>query len=306
MTWINKVLNQWQLELHMAETSALFLRVLNLAGFLLFVWMLPIADQVWGMDYFVIMDSSFEGVKGLAMLLKNDAFRAHYQWFLYPCLLLMAAAVFGFSNMVLRFITWFLFVNLHYANYEVSNGGWHLLHHLFFLSIFLIPVSNQESNQMAALKRLLHHLGFYFIWIQISILYLVAGTHKLLGNAWPDGEALLITLALDEFTLPWIQENLKQNTWFLKLGTWISLGYQISFPLLIWVKRVRPWLLSIGLIFHLSIAFIVGVTDFGLILVCVYAIFIPENLAHQINQTLSLKFFRRKIAGIKIMSGIGD
>lgn len=290
----------------MADVSTLFIRVLNLTGLLLFAWMLPIANQVWGMDYFVILDTRFEGIKAWAMLLNLDAMRAHYEWFLYPCMLLMALAAFGYTHSILRFITWALFVNLHFANYEVSNGGWHILHHLFLLSIFLIPVQPSDESRKAALFRLLHHLGFYFIWVQIAILYCTAGYHKFLGTAWPNGDALMIALALDEFTLPWLQRNMIENSWYLKLGTWITFLYQISFPILIWVKKVRPWLLFVGLVFHLSVTFLVGVSDFGLILVAVYIIYIPADKAAQILELFSLRFLRKKMAGMRSINGTGD
>lgn len=299
-------LEKWQEEICSPSASSLFVRVLNLVGFLLILWMLPIADQVWGSDHFVIVTQSFEGIGRYAMLLREPFFRDHYWWFIIPFLLITGTSVLGFTNAPLRLITWVLFVNIHYANFEISNGGWHLLHHLFLLSIFLFRVKDDDSSKLASVQRLLHNLGFNFIWIQISILYMTAGFHKLLGTYWLNGEALMLTMSMEEFSLPYIMRLAESNTWYFKLGTWISLFYQISFPFLIWFKKVRPVLLAIGLVFHLSIAFIVGVTDFGLILVGMYSIFVPEYLARRWIQLDPVAFVRRKMAGIKIISGTGD
>jgi len=239
-------------------------------------------------------------------LLFEPFFWDHYWWFIIPFLFTTAAAVIGYTNAMLRFFTWILFVNIHYANFEISNGGWHLLHHLFLLSIFLFHVPEKERSKSASAKRLLHNLGFYFIWIQISILYLTAGFHKLLGTYWLNGEALMLTLSMEEFSLPYIMRLAESNTWYFQLGTWGSLLYQILFPFLIWIRRLRPILLAIGLVFHLSVAFIVGVTDFGLILVGVYSIFIPEGIARNWLQFAGWEFVRRKMAGIRIIKGTGD
>jgi len=138
--------DQWQDEISSPFSSALFIRVLNLVGFLLILWMLPIADQVWGSDHFVIVTQSFDGIGRFAMLLREPFFRDHYWWFIIPFLFTTAAAVIGYTNAMLRFFTWILFVNIHYANFEISNGGWHLLHHLFLLSIFLFHVPEKERS----------------------------------------------------------------------------------------------------------------------------------------------------------------
>jgi hypothetical protein len=306
---MNKVWGQLDIiqnEVVNPNSAQLYLRVINLTAFLLIAWMLPIADQVWGMDYFVIIDHGFSGLKRVAVLLREPFFREYYQIFVYPFLVLTALAVFGISNFWTRLLTWVLFVNLHYADYEVSNGGWHVLHHLLLLSIFLFKLPRFAIDRNGAFLTTLHNLGFLFSWIQVCILYLTAGSHKFLGLYWVTGDALFVTLSIQEFSLPWIMDWLDQNTWYLKLGNWVSLFYQVSFPVLIWFKSVRPYLLPIGLVFHLSIAFLVGVLDFGLILVAAYAMFIPDQRAKKVLYWLTPNRFLKPMAGNNIINGIGD
>ena len=76
--------DQWQDEISSPFSSALFIRVLNLVGFLLILWMLPIADQVWGSDHFVIVTQSFDGIGRFAMLLREPFFRDHYWYTGWP------------------------------------------------------------------------------------------------------------------------------------------------------------------------------------------------------------------------------
>tara|TARA_B110000046_G_scaffold71829_2_gene79694 strand:+ start:2838 stop:3758 length:921 start_codon:yes stop_codon:yes gene_type:complete len=306
---MNKVWGQLDIiqnEVLHPNSAQLYLRVINLTAFLLITWMLPIADQVWGMDYFVIIDHEFSGLKRAAVLLREPFFREYYEFFVYPFLMLTALAVFGVSNFWSRLVTWVLFVNLHYADYEVSNGGWHVLHHLLLLSIFLFKLPRFVINGNGAFHTTMHNLGFLFSWIQVCILYLTAGSHKFLGSYWVYGDALFVTLSIQEFSLPWIMDFLDKNTWYLKVGNWISLFYQVSFPVLIWFKSVRPFLLPIGLVFHLSIAFLVGVLDFGLILVAAYAMFIPDETAKKLLYWLTINRFRKPMAGNNIIKGIGD
>jgi len=306
MQKIDRWLTQLQSEVANPFSSQLYLRIINLTAFALIAWMIPIANEVWGMDHFVIIDHGFTGYRRLAVLLREPFFREHYQWFLYPFLGLTGLAVLGFSNFISRLFTWVLFVNLHWADYEVSNGGWHVLHHLLLLSIFLFRVEDHPKTRVQSTKIVLHNLGFWFSWIQISILYLTAGSHKFLGSYWLYGDALFVTLNIQEFSLPWILEFLDTNTWYLRFANWVSLFYQISFPVLIWFRPIRPYLLSLGLVFHLSIAFLVGVIDFGLILVAAYAMFIPNNRAKKLLYWIDFSRFLRPMAGTRSIKGTGD
>ena len=306
MNRILDVLDSLQAELVNPNSAQLYLRVINLTSFLLIVWMLPIADQVWGLDHFVIIDHGYTGIRRFAVLLREPFFREYYEFFVYPFLLLTALGTIGVSNVVLRFFTWVLFVNLHFADYEISNGGWHVLHHLLLLSIFIIKTPAKAKNAKEAVFITLHNLGFLFSWVQISILYLTAGSHKFLGSYWLYGDALFVTLSIQEFSLPWLMDFLDQNTWYLKIGNWVSLFYQVTFPVLVWFKPIRPYLLSIGLTFHLSIAFLVGVLDFGLILVAAYAMFISDKRASKVLYWVSLKRFLSPMAGNSIIKGMGD
>mgnify|MGYP002632531010 CR=1 FL=1 len=303
---LNNTLSRWQSTIDVGATSGLFLRVLAATALINLIWLLPIADQVWGVDYFIILHSPFHGVKQAFLLLRIPEMRAYYGWFLYPCMFLLLMQAFGVSNFLSRLLNWIIYANLHHANYEMHNGGLDLLYNLLFLSIFLFEVKESVPTRWASAKRLIHHLAFYSIWMQIGLLYFSSGIHKLLGEHWLKGDAIFITLHLDEFTLPWIKTNLVYNNWFLVLSTWLSLAYQLLFVFLIWVKKTRTVFLAFGLLFHLAIAFIVGVTDFGLIMIASYTIFLSPKKAAKLLQALTISRWRRNRAQAKIMVGTGD
>lgn len=228
----------------------------------------------------------FTGLGLLANLLQYEAVRWLYGLFLYPMIALLILGVFGYTHSILRLLIWWLFVNLHYGNHEMGNAGWHVLHHALFFSIFFFQVSETDRSTWAQAKRLLHNLAHYGVWLLICTLYLVAGLHKLRGEMWLDGSALFVTLMNPEYSHPWVFKNLTTNNGFLMLCTWASLTYQLVFSIGIWIRAVRPWLLSFGMAFHLSIVFLLGITDFGLFLIAAYSIFIPEGTARSINDLI--------------------
>lgn len=299
-------LEGWQRELPMEQVSELFIRVLYLICLWLLLTLWPIADQVWGLSHFIIPYQPFEGIDRLAVLLNEDWARAHYTWILYPMLALLVVGMLGYHHWSTRLVVWVLFVNLHFGNHAISNGGWHIMHHLLLLSIFLVKVSPAANDRLAAFGRFIHHVAFYFIWWQISLLYLSSGLHKFLGTYWLKGEAMLIILSMEEFSLPWIAEAMQKNSALMMMLTWLGFSYQLLFPVLIWVKRLRPYLLMAGLGFHLFIAFVVGVTDFGIILIGAYVIFLPARKVQSIVSWLKPIRLRRKSAGTTSISGTGD
>lgn len=305
-SWGN-ILEQWQAALPRREVSALFLRGLYLVTFLNFLHLLPIADMLWGEDYFIILRDQYEGGIGhFAMLLNHPEWRSLYKLFLYPAMALSFLGIFGISSLLSRIVLWLLFVNLHFGNPEISNGGWHVLHHLLLLSVFLFDVNPASDTKLASAGRLFHNLAFYGICVQIALVYLVAGVHKLLGERWLSGEALAYVLSLPELSRPFVWQMVEGNNLLLRLGTWAALFYQLLFPVLIWMKKVRPWLLLAGLGFHLCIVLVVGVVDFGLIMIVAYLIFLDPQKAQRMYQVAGRMRFRKKSAGIMSMTGRGD
>lgn len=286
------IIEEWQQSLPRAEVSALFLRVVYVVAFWSLASLIPVGEMLWGADHFTILYDPYPLLGHYAMLLQHEAWRSAYAWFLYPCLGLLAMGVLGYSKAWTRILIWLLFVNLHFGNHEMSNGGWHMLHHALFLSIFFFRTTSQSI--WGRMGRLFHNLSFYGVWLLLCMLYLVAGVHKLLGEMWLQGDAVFIILSQENFSHPWILDLLNGNHWVLKWATWSSLVYQLLFSVVIWVRGLRPYLLAFGLCFHLSIAFVVGITDFGLILVACYTIFLPPSSATGINRKLRLPIFSER------------
>jgi hypothetical protein len=279
---------KWQTELGMAATSDLFIRSTYLSLIWLLAKMIPIGDIVWGSDYLTLLWNPYSGPDALATFMNDPSWREHYLWLVFPLLALLISGVFGLYNALTRLFVWYLFVVLHYANIEVSTGGHHLFEQILFFQVFLFRVSPRAEGYVASALRFLHHLGFYAIWIQIGIMYFVAAYWKLKGVYWLSGEAMLLSLSWKEFGFPWLSEAMQRNTWYLALGNYLVFAYQLLFVILIWMRPIRGYLLLFGLLFHLSIAFIVGITDFGLLIAVSYLVFLPEGSAKKIAQKLRI------------------
>jgi hypothetical protein len=53
------------------------------------------------------------------------------------------------------------------------------------------------------------------------------------------------------------------------------LGYQLLFPVLVWIKKIKKMFLLLGILMHLYIAFVMGLVEFGSVMIISYIIFWP-------------------------------
>lgn len=286
---MNSWLEKWQDRAQTWYSTELFFRALCLFWLWNTLRLLPIGASVWGPDTMIILNHWYQGFDELTMLLNRPELREVYLLFVLPFIGILAAAVLGLHSFASRIVTWILFAILHQANPEVSNGGYHLGQQLFFISVFFVGTRKQSNSKWSSAKNWIHQLAFSAIWIQLAIMYSMAGLQKLRGDLWISGDAMAIILSMEEYSLPWISELVKSNNGLLRGMTYMGLAYQLIFPLLIWIKTMRPLLLIAGTAFHLFIAFVIGITDYGIELLAVYLIFIPQQNARNLLARLPWK-----------------
>lgn len=96
------------------------------------------------------------------------------------------------------------------------------------------------------------NLALRLIQLHICLIYAMAGLAKLQGPAWWNGMALWGTFASAEFRVidfTW----LAMYPWLLNALTHASLAIEISYPVLIWVRVLRPLMLALIVALHLGI-----------------------------------------------------
>lgn len=275
-----KIMDDWQSEIKVSAVSELSIRIIYLVLLWSLLKSLNVASIVWGPDTLSLLYNPYTNFDRFAMLLNVPEVREYYWAFLYPAIAILIAGVLGFHHFLSRMLLWYLFVVLQFGNVETSTGGHHLIQQMLFFQIFLFKAN--ELSRWKALRNLLHNTAFYSLWIQLAILYLASGVFKLLGTYWLDGYAFLLSLSFKEFSMPLIADSLSENNWFYAGLNYIVLVYQLLFAALIWVRPIRKPFLFIGLIFHLSIAFVVGLMDFGLFMVAAYSVFIERDTSVKI------------------------
>ncbi len=113
--------------------------------------------------------------------------------------------------------------------------------------------------------------------IQLSILYLAGLWIKLQGTTWNNGTAVSYAMRitdLSRFPLPGflIHPPLISN-----LMTYGTLAIELSVPILVWNRRLRPWVLLAGLGLHLGIEYSIRVGFFSVAMFTLYLSFLDPS-----------------------------
>jgi hypothetical protein len=130
------------------------------------------------------------------------------------------------------------------------------------------------------------------IQIHFCFIYMASGLSKLQGSAWWNGTAVWGTMANTSYNPMDIKlyydfvVYLSQHRWLWEAvvggGTYATLALEISFPFLVWNRRLR-WLMICSAVFlHTSIALIMGLVGFGLFMLCLLLSFVPSSVVRQL------------------------
>jgi len=195
-------------------------------------------------------------------------------WFICTTLLLSLVSLFGKRSYVLAdLIIYLLVLNLDIRIYTTTTAGESLLVNLCFLSAWLRKDFNKGIGTYDQIKVLLHNTAFIALILQVCVLYGFSALAKWYDADWISGEAVYLTTKAEHYSRPFMV-NIADPIHFLTVAvTYILLLYQSLFPLLVWIKKIKPYFLLIGVLMHLYIAFVLGLFFFGLIMVITYVLF---------------------------------
>jgi predicted DCC family thiol-disulfide oxidoreductase YuxK len=109
-------------------------------------------------------------------------------------------------------------------------------------------------------------IGLRLIQCHIVLIYGMAALAKLQGRAWWTGEAFWGTVAAGEF-------RLFDLTWLaayptlLQFLTHAGLALELSYPVLVWVRLLRPLMMAAIILMHVGIGLTLGLTEFTLAMI---------------------------------------
>lgn len=87
--------------------------------------------------------------------------------------------------------------------------------------------------------------------LQMCLIYLCSGIQKTDGAEWLDGSALYYVFRLDDTVKYPMPAAVTESMGLLQLMTWSVLAFELSAPVLLWLKSTRRVCLAVAVAFHL-------------------------------------------------------
>lgn len=232
-------------------------------------------DQFWGE---AVLQTMHRGTDTWWSLLLNLCTRGYvgYEWMLGGIIVGGILSFLTNWGRVGAIIFYLSTVNLLRLEVSFSTAGHHLLLILLFWNC-LVTLKPRPTE----LNRFISGLGYFGMQIQVAVLYLVTGLVKIVGEQWLTGMAVTTVFGVDEFTHPLLMDWSAGGV-AMVLG-YGAMAYQILFPILVWRRSLKIYLLPIGVLFHAFIGWMMGIWEFSLIMMISYIVFIPVTQPNHEN-----------------------
>jgi uncharacterized membrane protein YphA (DoxX/SURF4 family) len=109
------------------------------------------------------------------------------------------------------------------------------------------------------------------LFIQMTLIYFFNGVYKLMGAEWRDGTVMHYVL----HDVGWSRISLPLPLWLERGSAWLVMGWELGFPLLILIPRLRVPTLVLGAVFHIVSGIQLELGIFPLYALCFYLPLVP-------------------------------
>jgi hypothetical protein len=248
--------------------------------------LLPDAREFWSPSALTpAMPPEIIDAQKWSHLLSLPLFQDKYLYFIAAQIMLLVAGIACIYPRIMSILIYFFTINIDNRVYVILDGGNNLIHLFLIYFILIDPSRKKEELNPRLMQRMSNaftNLAFLMCQLQVVMMYLISGLSKVGGVLWQNGTALYYTLQVDEYTHPFAKSLISRYAILTVLGSYLTLIYQVAFPWLVWNKKVRPWLLTIGSMIHLQISFVMGLFMFGFAIAVAYLSFATEPFAERV------------------------
>ena len=125
------------------------------------------------------------------------------------------------------------------------------------------------------------NIAIRLIQLHMCVIYLFAGTAKLMGPAWWDGTAMWLAIANLEYQsldLTWMVDWPR----LVNLMTHLTIFWEVYYCALVWPRLTRPVILLLAIPMHLGIAICLGMVTFGVIMLVGNLAFVAPRLVRAV------------------------
>lgn len=180
-------------------------------------------------------------------------------------------------------IAWALAISLYHANPFLINAG-DCVRDILLFYLMLCPCGAVWSldRRMSHGRKGVDDSNTVFVapwplrllFVQMAVIYFMGGIYKACFEPWRDGSAMYSHMA----NLAWTRVPYEWLPWpqlILPAATWITLTWEVGFPVLVFVRATRNATLWLGVLFHVGTGLLFQIGVFPLYMLCFYLPLVP-------------------------------
>lgn len=244
---------------------------------------LPMADELFGAhsifpfeSYVVLMD--YYGLHHLTY---------PFNTLFFPQLYLLAVIVFattymlGVGGRIMGVLLYLSIIILKIRNGFILDGSDNVIQvtlpfliladNLSYFRLFKIETTrNSFLNKVSSIPS-------YGLMIQICFVYFFTGLAKLQGELWLNGTAIYYTMRVSDFMATSWNIALTENHYFVVIGTYFTVLFEMAFPFLIWFRQSKFYIIFGGILLHVGIWIFMRIDNFSWVMITSYFVFITDK-----------------------------
>ena len=267
------------------ETSTL--AIVRIAfGVLVFAWAVTLTHDAapFFSDSGVLPDSSYDGRPSAVWTILDLTDSEPAVALVIACLCTSSLfLIAGLFTRVASIVVFVCLVSLERRNPFVFNSGDGLLKVMSFYMVLAPAGASLSLDRWRRAKDAFWEFPARAPWalrlmqIQLSVLYLSTVWTKLSGRTWNDGTAISYAARLEDLARFDLPHAIATSELIVNLMTYGTLAIEAAIGILVWNRTLRPWVLGLGVLLHLSIDLTIRVGFFSYGLFVLYLAFLSPG-----------------------------
>jgi hypothetical protein len=262
------------------------------------LWLLPILHDMLGPDGVAPQQPAVPGNWGVFEFWTSD------QAILIGWAVLLVSAIaltLGWHSRVAAVLVFVLILSFLHRDPWVFNAGDSVVR-IVALFIALSPCGTALSLDQRRRTGSFWSAQTRPIWpvrlmqVQLSIIYLSSVQIKMTGDSWTQGVAVSYALRLVDMQRLASPDWLTTNALIMNVATWAALAIELAVGVLVWNRRLRPWVLAAGVMMHLmiDIGILIGIFSYAMFVLYLAWVSpetvqrLPDKVKHGARNVLAL------------------
>ena len=168
-------------------------------------------------------------------------------------------------------------LHLSFLRRNMAQGyGADLISAFFLFYLCLASYDRVSEKKPVRMRHVFGSVALRLIQLQVCVIYAYSGLDKVRGAQWWAGEALWGVLANAQ--LARFDFSVFAHFPILVTAlTYSTLAWEIYFPVLIWNRVLKPWMLGFGVALHVGISVMINIPFFGVLMMLSYIVFCEDS-----------------------------